>query len=69
MCGSQEERGCGREGPGREKSVTGRAATGKALSALGTENTLERMGSIISTVCHRIDAKAVCLADRYYSTE
>lgn len=69
MCGSQEERGCGREGPGREKSVTGRAATGMALSVLRTENALQKMGSIISTVCHRIDAKAVSLADRYYSTE
>lgn len=36
---------------------------------LRSENTLQRMGGIISTLCHRIDAKAVCLADRYYSTE
>lgn len=69
VCGSREARGSGREGPGSYKSVTGRAATCRALSELRTENALQRMGSIISTVCRRIDAKAVCLAGRYYSTE
>lgn len=61
--------GVWRVDPGSRLSIIGTAATPTALLRLRSENALQRMGSIISAVCRRIDVKAICLADRYYSTE